>query len=123
MRSVLMLFPLAALLACGGSDSTSPGTGGGGGGGGGGTTPVATTAVDMKNSAFNPANIKVAPSATVNFTNSDGINHNVTFASTAVTSVGNFASGTQAVTMPAAAGTYTFRCTLHAGMSGSVLVQ
>ena len=43
-------------------------------------TPVATTAVDMKNLAFSPRAIKVASGATVTWTNSDvGTDHNVTF--------------------------------------------
>ena len=69
------------------------------------------------------ASLFVSPSATVVFTNSDGYNHNITFASAAVTGAGDFATGTKSIAMPAAAGTYTYRCTLHAGMSGSVLVQ
>ena len=122
MRSRLTLLPVAFLLACGGSSdsSTNPTPNPGGGGGGG---SVATTAVDMKNSAFTPAAIKVAPSATVNFTNSDGITHNVTFTAAAITNVPNFDTGTKSVAMPAAVGTYAYRCTLHAGMSGTVQVQ
>ena len=124
MRPRLMFVPLAAaILACGGSsDSTGPGTGTGGGGGGGGSTPVATTSVEMKGSAFNPAAIKVASGATVTWTNSDGINHNVTFDNTTLAAT-NFATGSKALVMPTAAGTYTYRCTLHGGMTGSVLVQ
>jgi plastocyanin len=125
MRSRLMVLPLAAaILACGGSsDSTGPGAGGGGGGGGGGGTAVATTAVDMKGSAFTPPAIKVAKSATVTWTNSDGFDHNVTFDGGAVPASGNFSSGNKALAMPATAGTYTYKCTLHAGMNGSVVVQ
>ena len=122
MRSRLACLSLAALLACGGSDSTSPGNTGGTGGTGG-STAVATTAVDMKTNAFTPAAIKVASGAAVTWTNSDGYNHNVTFAGAAVTASGNFATGTKTLTMPAAAGTYAYTCDLHPGMSGTVLVQ
>jgi plastocyanin len=126
MRLSLMILPLAAaILACGGSsDSTGPGTtGGGGGGGGGGTTPVATTSVEMKSIAFTPAAIKVVSGATVTWTNSDGFNHNVTFDNSAVAPSGNFATGNKSLVMPTAAGTYTYKCTLHPGMAGSVVVQ
>ena len=124
MRPSLMILPLAAaILACGGSsDSTGPGTTGGGGGGGG-TAPVATTSVEMKSTAFTPAAIKVASGATVTWTNSDGFNHNVTFDNAAVAPSGNFATGTKSLVMPAAAGTYTYKCTIHPGMAGSVVVQ
>ena len=104
----------------------------GGGGGDGPTTPiipttpsnpVATTSVSMKSNLFNPANILVAPSATVTFTNTDGIAHNVTFANQTITSVNNWTSGDRTVAMPAATGTYSFTCTIHAGMNGTVKVQ
>jgi|SRR5688572_12282210 len=119
MRSRLILLPFAALLACGGggSDTTGPGTGGGGGGG-----TVATTSVDMQGDRFTPAAIRVAPSATVTWTNSDGYNHNVIFGGT-VGTIATFATGTRTLQMPAAAGTYAYSCNLHTGMSGSVTVQ
>lgn len=105
---------------------------GGGGGSDGPTTPiipttpntpVATTAVSLQSNAFNPADIVVAPSAVVTFTNTDNIAHNVTFANQNVASVGNWNSGDRTVTMPAAAGTYSYTCTIHAGMNGTVKVQ
>jgi plastocyanin len=129
MRSRLIILPFAAILsgACGGgSDSTGPGTGGGGGGGGGGTTtPVATTSVEMSGSQFNPKAIRVAPAATVTWTNSDvGTLHNVTFAAGSnVPATEDFSSGSKSLVMPSAAGTYTYSCTRHAGMNGSVVVQ
>jgi plastocyanin len=125
MRSRLIFVPLAVVMACGGSDSTSPATnpGGGGGGGGGGGTPVVTTAVELLNTAFTPAAIKVAPSATVTWTNSDNIAHNVTFDASTITGSGNFATGSKSLAMPAVAGTYTYHCTIHPGMTGSVQVQ
>ena len=124
MRSRLMLVPLAAsILACGGSsDSTGPGAGGGGGGGG--TTPVVTTAVSMVSSAFTPRAIRVCPGATVTWTNSDNTAHNVTFTAAANSiKTSDFATGTASLVMPAAAGTYPYSCTIHAGMTGSVQVQ
>lgn len=125
MRIRLMILSLTAFLAAcgGGSDSTGPSTTTGGTGGGGGSTPVATTAVEMKGFAFNPASIKVASGATVTWTNSDGTNHNITFDGAVLPPSGNFATGTKAMAMPAAPGVYTYKCTLHAGMNGSVTVQ
>jgi plastocyanin len=79
--------------------------------------------VDIKSIAFNPSAIKVSPSATVTWTNSDGIAHNVTFDG-AVGASGNFSSGTASIVMPAVVGTYPYHCTIHgAGMSGTVQVQ
>ena len=122
MRTRLILLPFAALVACGGggSDTTAPGTGGGGG-----SNPVATTSVTMQGSRFAPAAIRVAPGATVTWTNSDeGTLHNVTFAASASgIATANFSTGNRALQMPNAAGTYAYSCTLHAGMNGSVTVQ
>jgi plastocyanin len=123
MRSRLMLFPLAALLACGGGGSDTTAPGGGGGGGGGGNTPTVTTAVTMQGSAFAPRNIRVSPSATVTWTNADNFDHNAVFAGTLNLNTGNFATGSKSLQMPATPGTYTYSCTLHAGMTGSVQVQ
>ena len=119
MRVPLYMLPLAAVLACGGGGSDTTGPGGGGGGGGG---AVATTAVTMASNKFTPAAIRVAPSATVTWTNSDGYNHDVAFAGT-VGAIAAFTSGSKTLQMPAAAGTYTYSCNFHAGMTGSVTVQ
>jgi plastocyanin len=113
MRILLSLTAAFALIGCSGtsySGVTDP-------------QPVATTSVSLKNIAFSPGAIRVAPSATVQFTNNDGITHNVTFSSATITGATDFAAGTRAVVMPAAPGTYAYRCTIHAGMTGSVLVQ
>lgn len=127
MRSRLTFLPLVALMACGGSSGTTtptnPGGTGGTGGTGGAGNPVVTTAVEMKNTAFSPAAIKVAPSATVTFTNSDSFNHNATFDGGAITGTGNFSSGSKTVTMPATPGTYAYHCTIHPAMTGTVQVQ
>jgi len=126
MRSSLMILPLAALLACGGggSDSTGPGTTGGTTGGTGGN-PVATTAVSMKNTAFTPEAIKVASGAVVTWTNNDGFQHNVVFDNNAANPSGPVNAGeAKALTMPTAAGTYPYHCSIHGTvMSGSVQVQ
>ena len=117
MRILLSLAAAVALTGCGGSSY---------GGGGGGVTdpqPVPTTSVSLKNIAFSPGAIRVAAGATVQFTNNDGIAHNVTFTSTTITGATDFAAGTRSVVMPATPGTYAYHCTIHPGMTGSVLVQ
>jgi plastocyanin len=120
MRTRLLSFGLAvSIMGCGG------------GGGGGSTpttpttpaTPVATTSVSMKNTAFSPADIVVPSGATVTWTNDDNTSHNATFSSTAITSTETFATGSRSVVMPTTAGTYSYTCTIHGGMNGTVKVQ
>jgi plastocyanin len=121
MRTRLLSFGLAvSIAACGG------------GGGDGGTTPtnqnppvtpVATTSVSMKNTAFSPADIVVPAGATVTWTNDDATSHNATFSNAAIASTESFATGSRSVVMPTTAGTYAYTCTIHGGMNGTVKVQ
>ena len=113
MRTLTILTALLAMNACGGSDPITGGKG----------PPVATTSVSLKNTAFAPGVIQVTPGATVQFTNNDGFAHNVTFTDASITGARDFSSGTRSVEMPVTPGTYTYRCTIHSGMAGSVLVQ
>jgi len=122
---MMAAFFLVAFTACGGSDSTGP-SGGGGGGGGGGTTFTMTTSVTVENNSFTPANIQVSPGATVTWTwaaSVGSVQHNVNFASASITDIADFSSGAHTATMPATAGDYTYQCTHHPGMTGTVRVQ
>ena len=116
-----VLLALIAAAACGGgggSDTTAPPiiptTP---------ATPVATTAVSLQDDQFNPKNILVSPSAVVTFSNNDGISHNVIFSDTSIPSITEWVNGNRTSTMPATPGTYSYTCTIHAGMSGTVKVQ
>lgn len=126
MRFSLLLLPVV-LFACGGSDSsprtptspTSPTTP---------TTPTAptpvvTNAVTMSGDKFVPPLIQVTPGQQVTFTNSDNRNHNVVFATGNVAPTGNYSTGARTLTMPTPVGTYEYQCTLHGGMTGSVVVK
>jgi plastocyanin len=85
--------------------------------------PVATTSVSLQNDVFNPRDIVVAPSSVITFTNNDHLAHNVIFANQNVNSITDWTTGDRTTTMPAAAGTYSYTCTIHPGMSGTVKVQ
>ena len=120
MRSTLKFLPLAALVACGGgSDSTGVNTGGGGS-----TAAPATASVEMKSSQFSPSTVRVAKGGTVNWTNSDGTPHNVTFAAgSGLADIAGFATGVKSATMPPSPATINYQCTIHPGMNGSIKVE
>jgi plastocyanin len=122
MRWLLALCVAAA--ACGGSDTIAGTTGGNNNPGtGGNPQPTATTSVSMNGLQFRPAAILVSKGATVTWTNQDNTAHNVTFSDNSVVSIGDFSTGTKSTVMPSTAGTFSYRCTIHPGMNGTVTVQ
>lgn len=114
---------LAAAACGGGGDTTGPtNTGNPGGTPGTPTPPVVQNSVGVGNNFFSPADIQVAAGTTVTWTwGSDAITHNVTFGDG--TSSGNKSAGASYSRTFATAGTFTYSCTLHGGMNGSVLVK
>ncbi len=87
------------------------------------TAPVATTSVNVVDFAFDPPDILVTAGASVTWTWTGSVQHNVTFSSLAITSATQAASNFQAA-MPTATGLYTYQCTIHPSlMNGSVTVQ
>jgi plastocyanin len=122
IRLIGILPVTAALLACGG------GGGGNGGGGPGPPTgpsqPGLSATVTLGASSFNPANVPLLATGTVTFTNNSGIVHNVTFAPTtgAPANIADHASGSNQRTFNTV-GVFEFECTLHAFMTGQVVVQ
>jgi plastocyanin len=117
-----------ALTACGGSSSTpaaataapsaapaseapaseAPAAGGNG--------------VSIKNFAFNPGSITVPAGTTVTWTNDDSAGHTVTADDGSFDSK-TIASGDSFSQDFATAGTFTYKCTIHPSMTGTVVVQ
>ena len=100
---------VAVFGAC--SSSTGSSTGGHG------------NAVTVSNNSFNPTP-DTANAGVVTFTWSNASNtHNVTWLSgpTAPAPSATMTTGTYAPTL--AVGTYTYHCTIHAGMNGTIVVQ
>jgi plastocyanin len=110
-RVLLATIAMAAASACG-SDSTGPGGNGG---------PVASNQVSIGNDFFNAPNIAVPAGTTVTWTWTSGATqHNVTFSDAAS---GDKSGGATYSRQFNTAGTFAYHCTLHPGMTGSVLVQ
>ena len=121
--AVLVFAGFIATGACGGSDSpTSLGATAGGGNPSTPTAPVTTTSVSVADDSFTPANIQVSPGSTVTWTWVSGASlHNVTFADgPASATQGSNSSFSRTFST---AGTFTYVCTLHGQMTGSVLVK
>ncbi|HEX6434303.1 MAG TPA: plastocyanin/azurin family copper-binding protein [Gemmatimonadales bacterium] len=108
---MLALLGVASTLACGGDDTTSPGTGGG------------NFAVSVTNNQFSPTALSVPVGSTVNWQwNSSGVSHNVTFEDQAPGS-GDQSTGSFSRNF-SASGDYNYVCTIHVaeGMAGTVSV-
>ncbi|MDO8186300.1 plastocyanin/azurin family copper-binding protein [Conexibacter sp. JD483] len=82
---------------------------------------AATRTVTLKNIAFNPKKVTIGKGDRVVWRWRDsGIIHNVT--SSRFRGSGNRSGGSYGVTFRSA-GTYSYRCTLHPGMNGTVVVR
>ena len=109
-------FAIAVVAAC---SNSSYGTGPGGGPGGHSTT------ITVSNNQFSPTPDTVA-AGQVTFSWSNGATtHNVTWlsgpAGTLPANSTNMSSGTYQATL--GAGTYSYHCTIHAGMNGTIVVH
>lgn len=73
--------------------------------------------------SFSPSSVTIGRTGTVTWTNATGTAHNVTFAgSGAPANIPNYSSGSNARTF-ANVGSFSYQCTNHAGMNGTVTVQ
>jgi plastocyanin len=110
-RTAATLLAVAALVAaCSNSTGSNPGG--------------HTTALTVTNNAFNPTPDTV-PAGQVTFTWVNASNsHNVTWLTGPGTLPANsstMTSGSYQATL--AQGTYTYHCTIHSGMNGTIVVQ
>jgi plastocyanin len=142
MRMRYVLLAVVAIGCGGGGGDGGPtgttngngtGTGTGTGTGGGTGTASGTASVTMKESddgygyavySFAPASVTITKGGTVTWTNEAGKTpHNVTFSTAgAPQSVPNLTTGTSTRTFDNV-GTFSYQCTNHPGMSGTVTVQ
>lgn len=78
-----------------------------------------TNEVWIQNMAFTPSSITVAAGTTITWTNKDGVTHNVT-SDSGVFSSGSMGTGATFSFKFVTKGTYTYKCTIHPSMTGSV---
>ena len=84
--------------------------------------PKKTTDATIKNMAFSPAQITVPAGSTVRWTNQDSIPHTVT-ADNGKFNSGNLSSGNSFEFTFTTPGTYSYHCSIHPNMKGTIVVQ
>lgn len=120
--NIAILFTILSLTVSCTKSSMDRMTGTGTGSGTGGSKGPGTNEVWIQNMAFNPASITVTAGTTIVWTNKDAVTHDVT------SDKGSFSSGplgtgaTYSKTFTAV-GTYSYICSIHPSMTGTVVVQ
>ncbi len=76
----------------------------------------------IQNMAFNPSSITVAVNTTITWTNKDAVAHTVT-SNTGLFESGNLNSGATYSHKFTAAGSYSYKCSIHPSMTATVTVH
>jgi plastocyanin len=85
---------------------------------------VASDTIIIKNFAFAPADLTVAPGTKVTVTNQDSVTHTVTATGAKAFDTGDVNAGaTVTFTAPATAGSYPYICSIHTYMHGTLTVS
>ena len=85
------------------------------------TPPTSTSEVMIHNFSFLPQTITVAKGTTVTWTNMDNATHTVT-SNTGLFNSGNLGTGSTFRFTFNTPGTYTYHCSIHGSMTGTVIV-
>jgi len=129
----LAVTALAFGLAACSSYSPTSNNNSGGGGGGGGSGPVIDKFISVADFAFSPESVTIAAGKTVEWSNSGPSSHTVTSNTSAWSSMtlaapsgmdpyGGPTGGGTFVNTFSSPGTYEYHCSIHAGMTGVVVV-
>ncbi len=121
LRMFLAVAALATAVGCGSSYSPSAPTTGNGGGSG---TPVSIVngARTMTTTAYAPNPVNISVGGSVTWMNNDSTTHTST-ADGGAWSSGSIAPGASYTKTFSSAGTFTYHCTIHPGMVGTVVVK
>jgi plastocyanin len=111
-----ILFPLISILAmmsCGKGGGYNSSTN---------YPPPAANAVSIVNMSFSSASLTVTAGTTVTWTNKDGTTHTVTADDSSFDS-GYLAMGSKFSKVFSVKGTYTYHCSIHSTMKGTIIVK
>jgi plastocyanin len=115
--AVVVLGVALAVAACSSGSTPSSSSGSAGGDTGGSHT------ITIKNFAFSPGTLTVTAGTRVTVTNSDQVAHTLT-GKTGGFATGDIAAGqSQTFTAPKSPGTYSYFCSIHQYMSGTLVVS
>ena len=117
LRPAIVAFGVSMIVsACGSSSPTAPGT----------STAADVTVTIQGNNASNsyaPNPVTMRVGQTIAWRNADSITHTATQDGAGFNTGSVAAGATSAATMMSTAGTFTYHCTIHPGMVGSVTVR
>lgn len=116
---------LLVLAGCGGDDDGDSGGGNGNGAGSAGAGAGASGEVEIKmqDIQFAPKTATVKVGQKVTWVNEDSVPHNAIADSGASFKSGDFGQGGRFTFTPTKAGTISYECTLHPGMTGTLQVS
>ncbi|MFC9324549.1 cupredoxin domain-containing protein [Kitasatospora sp. NPDC057015] len=87
-------------------------------------SPSTAVTVTIKDFAYSPVSVTVAPGATVTVINQDDTTHTVTSVTDGAFDTGDIAAGkTTTFTAPTQPGEYRYICSIHTYMHGTLTVQ
>ena len=107
---ILVLLVVLVLSACSAASTVT-------------SSPVVSgNAVSLANFTFSPATLPVKAGTTVTWTNNDSTTHTVT-SDSGVFNSGNLAPGATFSYTFNSTGTFTYHCSIHTYMKGTIIVQ
>jgi plastocyanin len=115
--AVLMILLLFAFLGCN-NGSTSPY----GNSSSTTTTKTAPNTVAIANFTFSPSSLTIAKGTIITWVNNDGVAHTST-SDNNVWDTGSIVPGASKAVTFGTSGTFTYHCTVHPMMTGTIIVQ
>lgn len=112
--SFVMIFIMIVNGSCSKSSNTPTNNGSSGG--------VVPGSITIANMSFGPSSLSVKVGTTVTWKNNDGFAHTVTSDDGASFNSGNLAGGASFSYTTKTAGTFDYHCTIHSGMTGTLIV-
>jgi plastocyanin len=112
LNILFLLVSATAIISCGKSSGYMPSMN---------NTPAANS-VSIVNMSFSPATLTVTAGTNVTWTNNDGMTHTVTADDDSFDS-GNITMGSKFSKVFPTAGTFSYHCTIHPTMKGTIVVK